>query len=63
MFVTYSLIVNRSDVYNNYVSGQRTHSLIYTHKTHQYCSYFGTYLLFCMCFANSVSFIKFLIES
>ena len=34
MFVTYSLIVNRSDVYNNYVPGQRTHSLISIHIKH-----------------------------
>ena len=33
--------------------------LIYTKYT---CLYYGTYLLFCMCYPNSVSFIEFLID-
>ena len=26
------------------------------------CSYYGTYLLFCMCYPNSVNFIEFLMD-
>ena len=35
--------------------------LTYIHK--HTCWYYGTYLLFCMCYANSVSFIEFRMES
>ena len=33
--------------------------LIYTKYS---CSYYGTYILFCMCYSKSVSFIEFLID-
>ena len=33
--------------------------LIYTKYT---CSYYGTYLLFCMCYSQSVSFIEFFLD-
>ena len=33
--------------------------LIYTQYT---CSYYGTYFLFCMCYAKSASFIEFLMD-
>ena len=33
--------------------------LIYTKCT---CSYYGIYLLFCMCYAKSVNFIEFLMD-
>ena len=34
-------------------------SFIYIKYT---CSYYGTYLLFCMCYPESISFIKFFID-
>ena len=37
----------------------RKTGLIYTKYT---CLYYGTYLLFCMCYPESVNFIEFLME-
>ena len=42
-----------------YVTGPGKTDLIYTKYT---CSYYGTYLLFYMCYPISVSFIEFLME-
>ena len=42
-----------------YVTGPGKTGLIYTKYT---CLYYGTYLLFCMCYPESVSFIAFLID-
>ena len=42
-----------------YMTGPEKTGLIYTKYT---CLYYGTYLLFCMCYAKSVSFIEFLMD-
>ena len=41
------------------VTGPGKTGLIYTKYT---CLYYGTYLLFCMCYPNSVNFIEFLMD-
>ena len=41
------------------VTGPKKTGLIYTKYT---CLYYGTYLLFFMCYPNSVNFIEFLID-
>ena len=46
--------------YSIYVTGPGKTGLIYTKYT---CLYYGTYLLFCMCYPKSVSFIEFLMDS
>ena len=38
-----------------YVTGPRKTGLIYTKYT---CSYYATYLLFCMCYPKAISFIE-----
>ena len=42
-----------------YVTGPEKTGLIYTKYT---CSYYGTYLMFWMCYSQSVSFIEFPID-
>ena len=42
-----------------YVTGPGKTGLIYTKYT---CSYYGTYLLFCMCYPKSFSFIECLMD-
>ena len=42
-----------------FVTGPGKTGLIYTKHT---CSYYGTYLLFCMSYPKSVSFIEFLMD-
>ena len=42
-----------------YVTGPGKTGLIYTKYT---CLYYGMYLLFCMCYPNSVYFIELLME-
>ena len=42
-----------------YVTGPGNTGLIYTKYT---CLYYGTYLMFCMCYPKSVSFIEFLMD-
>ena len=42
-----------------YMAGPGKTGLIYTRYT---CSYYGTYLLFCMGYTKSVSFIEFLMD-
>ena len=42
-----------------YVTGPGKTGLIYTKYT---CLYYGTYLLFCMCYPKSVNFIEFLMN-
>ena len=42
-----------------YVTGPGKTGLIYTKYT---CLYYGTYLLLCMCYPNSVKFIEFLMD-
>ena len=41
------------------MTGPGKTGLIYTKYT---CLYYGTYLLFCMCYPKSVNFIEFLME-
>ena len=41
------------------VTGPGKTGLIYRKYT---CLYYGTYLLFCMCYTNSVNFIEFLMD-
>ena len=43
-----------------YVTGPGKTGLIYTKYT---CLYYGTYLLFCMCYQKLINFIEFLIDS
>ena len=42
-----------------YVTRPEKTGLIYTKYT---CSYYGTYLLFCMCYTKSVSFVALLMD-
>ena len=42
-----------------YVTGPGKTGLIYTKYA---CLYYGTYLLFCMCYPTSVNYIKFLMD-
>ena len=51
--------VNTSVVYRVYVTRPGKIGLIYIKYT---CLYYGTYLLFCMCYPNSVTLIDFLID-
>ena len=44
---------------HTYVTGPGKTGLIYTKYT---CLYYGTYLLFCMCYQKSVNFIEFLMD-
>ena len=53
-------ILVRMYVHDNvYVTGPWKTGLIYTKYT---CLYYGMYLLFCMCYPESVNFIAFLME-
>ena len=51
--------VNTSVVYRVYVTRPGKIGLIYIKYT---CLYYGKYLLFCMCYPNSVTLIDFLID-
>ena len=44
---------------NIYVTGPGKTGLIYTKYT---CLYYDTYLLFCLCYLQSVNFIEFLMD-
>ena len=56
------VLVQFGSIFTNpvtYVTGAGKTGLIYTKYT---CSYYGTYLLFFMCYLKSVNFIKFLMD-
>ena len=59
MLVTYVCNAFLVIIVCKYVTGPEKTGLIYTKCT---CSYCGTYLLFCMCYQTSVSFIEFLMD-
>ena len=57
--ISYSLVLQFTFLPCIIVTGPGTTGLIYTKYT---CSYYGTYLLFCMCYPTSVSSIEFLMD-
>ena len=55
----YNVIVTQNTGAIKHVTGPGKIGLIYINYT---CLYYGTYLLFCMCYPASVNFIEFLME-
>ena len=55
--IIFTGIMNAERLGMIFVTGPEKTGLIYTKYTY---SYYGAYLFFCVCYANSVSFIEFL---